>query len=55
MGVLRSRSSIRFIYTPKHRSWLNQIERWFSISIPKSNQYESHFHSVEDLAYLLIH
>ena len=22
---------IRFIYTPKHSSWLNQIEMWFSI------------------------
>ena len=22
---------IRFIYTPKHTSWLNQIEIWFSI------------------------
>lgn len=22
---------IRFIYTPKHCSWLNQIEIWFSI------------------------
>jgi putative transposase len=22
---------IRFVYTPKHSSWLNQIEIWFSI------------------------
>ena len=22
---------IRFIYTPKHCSWMNQIEIWFSI------------------------
>lgn len=22
---------IRFVYTPKHTSWLNQIELWFSI------------------------
>ena len=22
---------IRFVYTPKHASWLNQIEIWFSI------------------------
>jgi putative transposase len=22
---------IRFVYTPKHASWLNQIEVWFSI------------------------
>ena len=24
---------IRFVYTPKHRSWLNQIEIWFSILV----------------------
>ena len=24
---------IRFIYTPKHASWLNQIEIWFSILV----------------------
>ena len=41
-GILRSMKSrreflenkahqIRFIYTPKHCSWLNQIEIWFSI------------------------
>ncbi|MDR0610290.1 MAG: transposase [Planctomycetaceae bacterium] len=24
------RHRIRFIYTPKHCSWLNQIENWFS-------------------------
>ena len=22
---------IRFVYTPKHAAWLNQIEIWFSI------------------------
>ena len=22
---------IRFVYTPKHCSWLNQVEIWFSI------------------------
>jgi hypothetical protein len=43
-GVLQSMSTravflqdkshrIRFIYTPKHTSWLNQIEIWFSILV----------------------
>jgi len=26
---------IRFIYTPKHASWLNQVEIWFSILVHK--------------------
>jgi transposase len=26
----RSQHAIRFVYTPKHCSWLNEIERWFS-------------------------
>ncbi|MFH1934545.1 MAG: IS630 family transposase [Pseudomonadota bacterium] len=25
--------SIRFVYTPKHTSWLNQVEIWFSILV----------------------
>ena len=24
---------VRFVYTPKHTSWLNQIEIWFSILV----------------------
>jgi len=24
---------IRFVYTPRHSSWLNQIELWFSILV----------------------
>ena len=27
---------IRFVYTPKHASWLNQIEIWFSILARKA-------------------
>ena len=45
-GVLQSLSSredfltcashrIRFVYTPKHASWLNQVEIWFSILVRK--------------------
>jgi transposase len=24
---------IRFVYTPKHCSWLNQVEIWFSVLV----------------------
>ena len=26
---------IRFVYTPKHASWLNQVEIWFSILVKR--------------------
>ncbi len=43
-GILKSMSTraefltseehrIRFVYTPKHCSWLNQVEMWFSILV----------------------
>lgn len=58
-GVLKSQKSraaflkdkghrIRFVYTPKHTSWLNQIEIWFSILVRKL-LHRSSFSSVEDL------
>src|SRR5215207_238433 len=39
---------IRFVYTPKHTSWLNQFELWFSILVRKLLK-RSSFTSVEDL------
>jgi len=39
---------IRFVYTPKHSSWLNQIELWFSILMRRLLKRAS-FASIEDL------
>jgi hypothetical protein len=58
-GVLKSQPSraaflsdkghrIRFVYTPKHTSWLNQVELWFSILVRKLLRRAS-FTSVEGL------
>lgn len=58
-GVLKSQASraaflsdqghrIRLVYTPKHTSWLNQVEIWFSILVRKLLR-RSSFTSVEDL------
>jgi transposase len=58
-GVLKSQPSraaflsdqghrIRFVYTPKHTSWLNQVEIWFSILVRKLLRRGS-FPSVADL------
>jgi transposase len=63
-GVLRTQSSraaflsdpshrIRFVYTPKHASWLNQIELWFSILVRKLLR-RSSFTSLEDLKQRLL-
>ena len=40
---------IRFAYTPKHTSWLNQIELWFSILVKKLLK-RSSFKSVAELS-----
>jgi len=39
---------IRFVYTPKHSSWLNQVELWFGILVRRVLQRGS-FTSVEEL------
>src|SRR5262249_31966429 len=39
---------IRFLYTPKHTSWLNQIELWFSILVRRLRK-RGNFTSVEAL------
>ena len=40
---------IRIIYTPKHCSWLNQIEIWFSILSRRLLNKRSSFRSVKEL------
>ncbi len=40
---------VRFVYTPKHSSWVNQIEIWFGIinrKLLKKNSYKS----IEEMA-----
>ncbi|WP_073636647.1 transposase [Scytonema sp. HK-05] len=39
---------IRFVYTPKHSSWLNQIECWFSILVRRLLR-RGNFMSTDDL------
>jgi len=39
---------IRFVYTPRHCSWLNQVEIWFSILARRFLE-RSSFTSLDDL------
>ena len=43
-----ARHRIRFVCTPKQTSWLNQIERWFSVSVRELLR-RSSFASSDDL------
>jgi transposase len=40
---------IRFVYTPKHCSWMNQIEIWFSVLVRRLLKRGS-FASLEDVS-----
>ena len=44
---------IRFIYVPKHSSWLNQVEIWFSVVVRRVIQ-RGNFPSVEALRQRLL-
>ena len=44
---------IRFVYIPKHTSWLNQIEIWFSILVRRLLKHAS-FHSTEELRQCIV-
>ena len=44
---------IRFVYTPKHSSWLNQIECWFSILVRRLLR-RGNFISTDDLKQQLL-
>lgn len=63
-GILKSQASrqaflsaphrkIRFVYLPKHSSWLNQVELWFSVVVRRVLK-RSDFPSVESLRQRLL-
>jgi len=46
--LLDPKHRIRFVYIPKHTSWLNQIEIWFSILVRRLLKHTS-FKSTDEL------
>ena len=47
--LMRALCGIRFVYTPRHCSWLNQVEIWFSILARRALKRAS-FQSLEELS-----
>ena len=47
--LMNENHSIRFVYTPKHSSWVNQIEIWFGI-INRKLLKKSSYKSIEEMA-----
>ena len=47
------RHRVRILYTPKHTSWINQVECWFSILVRKLLRRAS-FSSTEQLKQRLL-
>jgi transposase len=45
---LRKHPRVRFVFTPKHGSWLNQVEIWFGILTRSALRHRS-FGSVSEL------
>lgn len=44
---------VRFVYTPKHTSWLNQVEIWFSILVRRLLK-RSSFRSIQELCQAIL-